>query len=169
MCYFHLYLFNFIYTDYRSQSNRPGSAKRRQDRSPDLSRGLGTTTMRSRDLTQLLHHNGSHYDDDDDEEVMAANMGRSSSWKTPGMKTPSPKFDSRYQTKTPTRESPKDSSRLESIYGRKTPNKESPKEQGKLDSLFGRKTPTKDASPRTMSKEDIIFGRKTPTSSTADG
>lgn len=158
-------------SDYQSSySNRPGSAKRRPDKSPDLGRGLGTTTMRSKDLTQLLHQSSGHlYDDeDDDEEIIAANMGRSNamgSWQAPGLKTPSPKQDPRYQRKTPTHGSPKESSRLDSIYGRKTPTRESPKDQGKLDSLYGRKTPTKDVSPRNLTKEDIIFGRKTPTSS----
>merc|ERR1719483_491324 len=127
---------------------RPSAAKRRQDNSPDLSRGLGTTTMSSRNLSSLM---GRDVSDDEDSEIMAANLGRGSpggSYKPGSMKTPSP------------------TSKLDSLYGgRKTPTSYSPKESGsKLDNLFGRKTPTKESqSPKGLSKEDIIFGRKTPT------
>lgn len=128
-------------------ASRPSAAKRRQDKSPDLSRGLGTTTMRARDLSSLM---GRSLSDDEDEEVMAANLGRGSpggSLQYGSLKTPSPKLDSLYggRSKTPTRNSPKE-------------------QAAKLDSIFGRKTPTRETSPKSggMSKEDIIFGRKTP-------
>ncbi|XP_012946322.2 serine/arginine repetitive matrix protein 1 [Aplysia californica] len=126
-------------------ATRPSAAKRRPDHSPDLSRGLGTTTMRARDLSSLL---GRSVSDDEDEEVMAANLGKASpggTWQPGSLKTPSPKQDSLFARKTPTRDSPKEQS-------------------GRLESIYGRKTPTKDVSPRSggLSKEDIIFGRKTP-------
>lgn len=126
------------------RKSRPSTAKHRQDQSPDLSQGLGTTTMRSRDLTALM---GRDVYEDDDEEVMAANLGRASpsgTWQPGSKKTPSPKMDT--------------------LYGRKALTSTSPKEAGRLESIFGRKTPTREVSPKsnTMSKEDIIFGRKTP-------
>ena len=138
--------------DYNTmRAGRPGSAKKRPDPSSSLKGGLGTTTMGSRDLTQMLGYGRGRFDDED-EEVMAANYGRlggSRNWQSSGLKTPSPTQESRLSNRTPTIGSPKD-------------------QTGNLDSIFGRKTPTKESiskSPQSgLSKEDIIFGRKTPSS-----
>ncbi|CAL1528196.1 unnamed protein product [Lymnaea stagnalis] len=127
--------FNTNY-DYQSNKARPGSAKRRADHSPDLGYGLGTTTMRSKDLKKLIATNNYEDEDDDDEEVMAATSGKifGGSWQPSGVKSPSPRQESKFL-----RKNTKDQSST-------------------LDSLFGRKTPTYDS----LSKEEIIFGRKTP-------
>ncbi|RUS90965.1 hypothetical protein EGW08_001269 [Elysia chlorotica] len=139
-------------TGYSSmRAGRPGSAKKRPDPSSSLKGGLGTTTIGSRDLTQMLGYGRGRYDDED-EEVVAANYGRlggSRNWQSSGLKTPSPTQDGRLSNRTPTIGSPKD-------------------QTGKLDSIFGRKTPTRDTTSKSpqsgLSKEDIIFGRKTPSS-----
>lgn len=118
---------------------RPSAAKRRPNHSADLSRGLGTSTMHTKDLSHILGRSLS--DDDDDDEIVAANLGKTNygeSWQS--VKTPSPTQGSKYLRKTARNDQTK-----------------------KPDLLNGRKTPTKAASSHlSLSKEEIIFGRKTP-------
>lgn len=138
------------YSDYSTmKAGRPGSAKKRPDHSSSLKGGLGTTTMGSRDLTQMLGYGRGRYDDED-EEVVAANYGKLNSgrnWQSSGIKTPSPTQDARLSNRTSTLGSPKD-------------------QTGRLDSIFGKKTPTRETTSKSpqpgLSKEDIIFGRRNP-------
>ncbi|CAG5123155.1 unnamed protein product [Candidula unifasciata] len=124
-------------------TKRPTDYRRRRRQTSDLSHGLGTQTMRTKDLSHMLNDNLSE-DDDVDEEIIAANLGRSASRESVhsgGLKTPSPKQESKYLRK-PAR-----------------------KEHSENVSASGRKTPVKDTSPHSsVSKEDGLFGRRTPVS-----
>ncbi|XP_059176603.1 neurofilament heavy polypeptide-like isoform X2 [Physella acuta] len=122
--------------EYSSYKNRPGSAKRRLDQPSEFSKGIGTTTMGSRDLKKLLGHK-SFGSDDEDEEVASTfgNTGGKGLWQPPGLKTPSPQQESKFLRK----------------------NHKTPKEP-LVDSIGGRKTPLNES----LTKEEIIFGRKTP-------
>ncbi|BFY97858.1 hypothetical protein BsWGS_00898 [Bradybaena similaris] len=129
-------------------AKRPTDYRQRRRQTSDLSHGLGTQTMRVKDLSRMLKNSLSDDDDDEDDEIIAANFGRSASresLRSSDLKTPSPNHESKYL--------------------RKTAQKNHSENVG----VFGRKTPVKETSPHSsLYKEDGMFGRRTPTTASRE-